>query len=259
MLTVRDLIPGIRDWLGNPPKGTVSNTSILLGMYDELDNFRSSMNLANVGWSLSHYDLPVSGGKEQITIEGNVPLGNVVLVTTWDKNDEGFRADEIPVTTIQSQDKYYIGPRVDDNFNSASPHAAQVFTFTRDAESGDVVAIVKPSHQALAYYRIWFQPDRPEPPGLQDNLPFLNAFSNLLKVKVAIGRLPKLYKSEVRAERTVSNAEELKLLMGVLVKKEAEYQAVFEKTKQQMIPQQAGSRVGFNRWYDDGIDTGYYY
>lgn len=253
MLTVRDLIPGIRDWLGNPPKGKLSNVSILLGMYDELDNFRSAMNLANVGWTLGHYDLAVQGGKEQISIEGNVPLGNVVLVTTWDKNDTGFTAEEIPVTSIQSQDRYYVGPRVEDNSDVTASHAVRVFTFTRDSQTGNVVAIVKPSQQALAYYRIWFQPDRPEPPGLNDNLPFLNAFSNLFKVKVAIGRLPNLYESKIVAERQIDNSAWLKLRMDVLTKKEAEYGAIFEKTKQQMIPQQSGPRVGFDRWYSDGV------
>lgn len=257
MLTVRDLIPGIRDWLGKPDKGKLSNTTILLRMFDELDNFRSSMNLANVGWSLMHTDIAVQAGQEEIPVEGQIPLGGVVLVTTWDGSDTGFTAEEVPVTTIQSQDKYYVGPRVEDNYNSAEGHAVRVFTFTRDAQTGNVIAIVKPSHQQLAYYRIWHQIDRAEQPALNDMLPFLQAFANLLKIKVAIACLMELYEEREVADKVVTNMAQLKLRMEILAKKEAEFGAIFEKTKQQPIPQQSGSRVGFSRYYDDGIGSDY--
>lgn len=208
------------------------------------------MALPNVGWLLEYYDLAVGGGVDTFDVEGLVSWGGIVLVTTLKESDTGFTAVEIPVSSVQSQDKYYIGPQVVSG--GADEHMAEVISFYRDNASGDLMAKLKPAQTNTATYRIWFQPNRPAPPLLAQSQPLLEQFTNLLKVRAAISCLPNLYVEKIVAAKPHDNRNQIQMLGTTLQAKQAEFGAVFQKTKQMLLKPDSGPRVPFP--YDDHID-----
>lgn len=248
---VRDIVTGVRDYLGRPSRERLANPTILQRAYDELDDMRTDMNLPNVGRYLQYKDIDIGGSGTGRYLIQDISWGNIVLVQTWSDTTD-YTPCEVPVTGIQDQDQYYIGPRVLSSYNSSEPHNVAVFTFTRDEQTGGMVAYVKPDQPQTARYRVWFQPDRPAPPTLNQQVPIPEQFSNLWKVRTALSCLPEIAITD--KNHRVLNIDEIKLRGETLNNLKNQYMGNFEEMIQSMSPAQGGARIGWNYVYSDGLE-----
>ena len=251
MIVIKQVVQGIRNYLGYPDYLMLPNHTILLRLYDEMDHQRNQMNLPNQGWFLTHQQIDVTPGSDEIPVAAIVGGSRFVpiLVTTRDDSDPTHIRREVPIVTVQDMDLYYIGPQVS-NDPSAFPNEASSMAFYTNENSGQFVAKVTPQANQTASYDVWYQPDRPNPPGFLGNYTLLESFVNLMKVSVAIICLPDLLKPDG------GNAAQLNLRQTTLATQQARYDSVFEVQKQMSFNQDKGRRFGFAT--DDDLTYGYY-
>ncbi len=242
------MVNGVRNYLGYPDYRVLPNHTLLVRLYDEMDHQRNEMNLPNQGWFLTHQQLDVTPGTDEFPVAAIVGGSRFVpiLVTTIDPNDPNQIRLEVPIVTVQDMDQYYLGPVASPG--SASPSIASSFTFFTDQNTGQFTAKITPQAVQTQSYDLWFQPDRPTPPGFTGNYPLLESFSNLMKVNTALVCLPDCL--------TAANADQLQMRQATLIDQRDRYGRVFEIQKQMSFNDQKGPRLGFAT--DDDLSYGYY-
>jgi hypothetical protein len=242
--SIKNIIAGVRDYVGNPDYGRLSNPSVLNRLNDKFDLYRAQLNLSKT-------NLTFGSGSDETVV--NAPAwGRPVLVATKDDSDPNHQSIEIPIVTVQDRDLYYQGSKTGVS-GSVSPHVATSIAFFKS--NGQVRAKCTPQHSQSATYELWYQPDRPTPPRLADNYPLLEAFQNLIKVDTALSCLPKLM---ILKDGVATNAAELAFYERRLQSDKADYLHTFNQYKNQSHMEQAGMR-GAGGWGDDEIMGGWGY
>lgn len=250
-MLVKEVVGSIRTLLGRPGYGPVPTHLVLEHLYNEMDHQRNQMNLPNQGWFLSRQNLDVTPDTDEFPISALVGMARFIplLITTKDDSDPYHVRREIPIVTAQNMDIYYLGPKTSIG-TPLFPHVASSFTFFTDQNTGQFKAKVTPQHSQTASYDIWYQPDRPLPPGFTAGYPLLEAFTNLIKVATAVDLLP------YTLEKDNSNQVWLDLLGKSLLDQRERYDRAFQIQKQMSFGDQKGPRRGFA--CDDEMTYGVY-
>lgn len=244
--TIKQVIAGVRDYLGNPDYGAVSNASVLLRLYHRLDNRRIEINLTNQNWFLNRAYINVDSTTDEIPLNIG-DWGRPINVITIDESDPYHVTREVPIATVQDNDLYYVGSKTSTG-TAVFPHVAESFNFFTNNGTGQLTARVTPQHGQSATYQVWYQPDTPTPSVLADNFPLFEAFINLTTVDVALDLLPRLLKEDG------TNAAVISFLERRLESAKSEYLATFKAHKNQAYMEQKGTRLGFGEdvegyWY----------
>lgn len=232
-VTLKQIIEGVRSYLGYPPYGRLPNHLILSRLADKTAYYLTALNMTNEGWFLIRHPLTITPNKSDFQFDVD---GRPVLAVTVDDTDPMHVEREVEIVTVQDRDLYYVGPKQGMS-SGAFPHVASSFTVFFDEDQGQRTIRVTPQHTQTAKYLIWLQPDTFAPPRLADNFPLMECFANLVKVDTALSLLPQAFTGE--------NGDSIVLYERRLTADFGRYDAQFQAYKQISVNEQTGPRRGW--------------
>ena len=192
MITVNDLLSGIRNYLRFPPEMVLGDGTILDRLLDKLDFYTSELNLTDQNWLLEKFPLPVSANEGTYTITPG-DWGRPILCETVDDTDPQYIRREVPIVDFQDRDRFYSGP------NTALQRPVQCISFYQ--KGGAIRVDLTPIPSTSGAYQIWYEPSRIIPTALTSTPLRLECFANLVKVDTALSCLPDCNYDDTRYSR----------------------------------------------------------
>jgi hypothetical protein len=145
----------IRRGLGRPHEAELSDSDILMELWQVLVYYRSILNLTHESWSVKRWDFFVNPGsisEKKITVGD---FGSAIFVTSKDDVNPYFIKRTIEVVGPEQMSLHYSGPT---NLLIGgtwwSPHVAAVFSVFN--ENGIWKISWLPAHSSSAEYTMWY-------------------------------------------------------------------------------------------------------
>jgi len=241
-VVIKDMVTNTRDLLGMPNHQDLPLYRVLLRMQRVIDHYRNRMNITDVDWILNTWRLAVEPSSDTFVVSAP-SFGRPVLITSVSDaadSDSSFVKHTYPLCDVPDAHLFYVGPTQAATAPMPAPHVASAFSLY--ASGGQQFIKVTPRHATQAFYDIWYEPGRPDPPMLADNFPLLENFVNLVEAHTALDCYPAAAKGMDEVTR-VEIKERLEKVFPDL-------RDTFESYIRQDVKEQVGPRRGWSSGQD---------
>lgn len=222
-MEIRIMISEILRGLGRPNEAELSESDILMDIWQSVSYYRSLLNIPGEAWDIRKWPFVVDSGNvlvKNITADG---FSSSIFVTSKDDTNPYFIQRTIDVVRPDQLSSYWSGPT---NLLIGSawyrPHVAAAFAIYN--ENGQWKISWLPAHQQSCEYMLWYSPGATTSPfAFEDNSGFPIEEANFLILNDCIVNLfPHLADPEVGL-----NAKQ-RMLFDIADKKIQQYLPVFE-------------------------------
>lgn len=154
-MLIRTAISEIRRGLGRPHDAELSDSDILMELWQVLVFYRSVLNLTHESWSVKRWDFFVNPGSPTEKKISVPDFGSSIFVTSKDETNPYFIKRTINVVGPEQMSMYYSGPtNLPIGGTWWSPHVASVFSVFNEKGVWKIQWL--PAHQASAEYTMWY-------------------------------------------------------------------------------------------------------
>ena len=251
------LIGEVRTDLLNPDDYGPSDDFILQKAGDVIQNRHMEQQNTGVGWSMGSYDIRTQAGLPSYTVGLDAQFGKPVRIHTIDPSDPYHVTRKVDIVDRQQVDNYYQGS--DRAFVGAEHHTAVLAVVEWQAGQPRITFI--PTPNGAASYRVWYDVGEVADPTLGAILPVSPPLHRYIRISTSSACVPAASWQRLLGSNAAKMEPERKMalmerqqgvIMGGLVRQEAQFAAAYEDYIQTSFQPGTGSPHGYADYAEDG-------